>query len=292
MGEPSKAKTLKNLPNELRHQIYGYCSVNARLCLKMCCREFRDGTTGTVRELYEDLNLIIDFGDAKFERLCLDDTYTGSKTKRHVCSVCRHVHRAEEFAKRELGKDPPDPRNRVCEGSQRLPDLTPSNRSTLGFSFTYQELLQLRNASVPLPSPYDEAFALRLMEDETGQWVIIMDWNFPMQSPLSRAWKDDLRHLLQNFPVCVCPHLMSSEPQLLQAIISYGDNRYADPAFVVCSTCNTKVDFDLPAGPAGRWDHGAGVPGVSFHVERRLGRLGESAVDPRWKAQSLPRPRR
>lgn len=287
MGEPSEAKlSLKDLPTELKHQIYDYCPVNARLCLKMCCRKFRDETPGTVRGLYEVINRTIDFGNAKFEALCVDDTYIGLKTERHVCSVCQLVHRAEEFTESELKENP---RNRVCEGSQRLLDLIPSSGSTPGISSTYQELHQRRNIRVRLTSLYDEVITFRPVEDKSGQWTMKM--TVPMQYPNSPAWKDDLRHLLQNFPVCACPHLLSSEPQLLQAISSYDDNRYADQAFVVCDTCNTMVKFTIPARPAGTGFHTAVTSGFEFHIERKLGRLGESAVDPRWKAQSLPPPR-
>lgn len=284
MEEPSEAKShWKQLPNELCHQMYDLCSVNAKLCLRMCCKRFRDETPGKVRGLYEDLNRTIDFGNAKFDRLCLDDTYTGSKKKRHVCSVCRRVHRAEEFTKQELEKDP---RERVCEASQRTLDLTPGNHFA-PISFSYQQLLNSRNVPLPLEYPYDEGFTFRPVDDESRQWMMVMHWTFPMEFPLPPAWTDGLRHLLEHFPVSACPHLISSEPQLLQSIVSYWDDNHANPAFAECPTCNTKVEFTLPTSFGGG-DNRIAAPDVSFRVERRLGRLGESAVDPRWKAQSLP----
>ena len=238
-----------------------------------------DETLGTVRGLCEDLNRTVDFGNARSDRLCLDDTYTGSNTDRHVCGVCRLVQRAEEFTEQELEKDP---RKRVYEASQRLLDLTPA------ISFTYQQLLHSRKAFLSLESPYDEDFTFRLVDDESGQWMIIMDWTFGMQYPPPPAWEGELRHLLENFPVCACPHMRSSEPQVLQAIISYWEDDHANPAFLGCYACNTKVEFTLPTRLIGTGDDWGPAPRVSFHVERRLGKLGESAVDPRWKAQSLP----
>ena len=247
--------------------------------LQKITRRNNDETPGTVRELYEDLNHTVDFGNARFDGLCLEDIYTGSNTDRHVCGVCRLVHRAGEFTEQELEKDP---RKRVCKDSQRLLDLTP------GISFTYQQLLHSRNVLLSLKSPYDEDFTFRLVEDKSGQWMIIMDWTFGMQYSPPAAWDGELRHLRENFPVCACPHMRSSEPQLLQAIISYWEDDHANPAIVECYTCDTKVELTIPTRPVDNGDNWAAAPWVSFHAERRLGKLGESAVDPRWKAQSLP----
>ena len=247
--------------------------------LQKITRRNNDETPGTVRELYEDLNHTVDFGNARFDGLCLEDIYTGSNTDRHVCGVCRLVHRAGEFTEQELEKDP---RKRVCKDSQRLLDLTP------GISFTYQQLLHSRNVLLSLKSPYDEDFTFRLVEDKSGQWMIIMDWTFGMQYSPPPAWDGELRHLRENFPVCGCPHMRSSEPQLLQAIISYWEDDHANPAFVECYTCDTKVELTVPTRPVDNGDDWVAAPWVSFHAERRLGKLGESAVDPRWKAQSLP----
>ncbi|CAD6569048.1 MAG: hypothetical protein ASARMPREDX12_002041 [Alectoria sarmentosa] len=250
MEEPSEAKSpLEELPIELMHQIYGFCPLNAKICLKMCCKKLHDETT--TKPL------------GQFDGLCLEDIYTGSNTDRHVCGVCRLVHRAGEFTEQELEKDP---RKRVCKDSQRLLDLTP------GISFTYQQLLHSRNVLLSLKSPYDEDFTFRLVEDKSGQWMIIMDWTFGMQYSPPAAWDGELRHLRENFP----------------AIISYWEDDHANPAIVECYTCDTKVELTIPTRPVDNGDNWAAAPWVSFHAERRLGKLGESAVDPRWKAQSLP----
>ena len=283
MDERSQAKCLfDKLPSELMDQIYGLCSVNAKLCLKMCCKTWHDRTPETVRQLYEDLSRTIDFGNARFDRLCLDDIYTGSKTKRHVCSVCWCLHRAEEFTEQQLQEGP---RTRVCEASQRVLDLTPGN------SFTYQQVLHSRNTLLPLTFPYDYHFKCRPVEDQGGQWMVVMDWVYETECVVPRTWiwEDDLRQMLESVPTFACPHLLSCDPQVLQAITSYRDNRFANPAFTICSTCNTKVEFSIPVrSETGKSFFDWSTSGVSFHVERRIGRLGESAVDPRWKAQSLP----
>lgn len=277
MDERSEAKCLFNeLPNELRHHIYKLCSVNAKLCLKMCCKTLRDETLGTPRGLYYDLNRTIDFGNARFDRLCLDDTYTGSKTKRHVCIACFCLHREEEFMGEQLQEGP---RTRVCEASQRSLNLTPFDY------FTYQQLVHSRNVPLPLAFPYDECFTFRPVDDDRGQWMIIMDWFFETRYPPHPV---GLRHLLENFPLCACPHLMSFETQVFEAVISYSDDKDANPAFAMCSTCNTKIEFALPTIPPDNEENWCATTGISFHVERRIGRLGESAVDARWKAQSLP----
>ena len=262
-------------------QIYGLCSVNTKLCLKMCCKTWRDQIPGTVRQLYEDLNRTIDFGNVRFDRLCLDDTYIGSKTKRHVCSVCWCRHRAEEFTEQQLQEGP---RTRVCEASQRVLDLTPND------SFTYQQLLHSRNALLPLTIPYDTYFTCRPVEDQSGQWMVVMDLMYEMGCLIVRTWilEDDLRQMLESLPAFACPHLSSCEPQVLQAITSYSNDGVANPAFTICSTCNTKVEFSFPARPTTANRSNWATSGVSFHVERRIGKLGVSAVDPRWKAQSLP----
>lgn len=292
MEVPLEAKSpIYTLANELLHQIYDFCPVNAKLCIEKCCGRFYDCFLGTVHELYEDLNRTLDFGNARFDRLCLDGTHTGSKTKKRFCSVCQRVHRSEEFAEEELVKDP---RERVCKDSQGVLDLTPGSHFTKdnhfmpGISFCYQQLLHSRNAPLPLPVPYDEGFTFRLVENESRQWMIIMNWTCPVQYPRPPAWKDDLRHWLENLPVCTCSHMISSEPQFLQAVTSYWDDGHPTPAFVRCSTCDTKVEFALPTRVVGSRETWAAALGVSFHVERRLGKLGASAVDPRWKAQSLP----
>ena len=280
MDEHPQAKCLfEELPWELRNQIYNECSVNAKLCLKMCCRIFRDGTAGTVRKLYQDLSRTVDFGNARFDRLCLDDTYTGATTNKHVCSACRCLHREEEFTEQQLQLGPT---TRVCEASQRRLDLAPGN------SFTYRQLLNCRNAPLPLAPPYDDIFTFRPVDGENRQWAIAMDWSFVLQSSLPWTWEVDLKGFLGNFPVMACPHLETHDRQVLEAVVAHWCDRIANPPFATCSACNTKVEFELPAGLGGGGYGWTTELRVSFHVERRVGRLGESAVDPRWKAQSLP----
>ena len=71
MAEPSHCKSrFDNLPNQLIQRIYKLSSINTKLCLKMTCKTLRNKSPGTARELYKDLNIIIDFGNARFERLC------------------------------------------------------------------------------------------------------------------------------------------------------------------------------------------------------------------------------
>ena len=158
-------------------------------------------------------------------------------------------------------------------------------------SFTRHQLLLSRNFPLKLPFPYSEHFTFRPVADESGQWAIIMDWTLEMQHAPFAAWKHSLGYLLERFPFHICGHLTSTEPRLLQAIISYSDNIHANPAFVVCSECKTKIEFALQARPIGCGNDRAVAPDFSLHVERRLGRLGDSAADPQWNAQSLPLPR-
>ena len=255
--------------------------------MKMCCRTLHDCTPETVRELYKDVSRTVDFGDVRFERLCLDDTYTHSKTKKLVCSLCRRLHKLEDFTEGEVSKDPTE---RVCEASQRLLDLTPCSLFGPGISFTCEQLLRSRNLHLPLPLPYDQGFTFRPVDDDTRQWTILMAWTFPMEYPLPSTWVADLRYLLDSFPVYICPHLTSSEPNLLRAIIAHYKNCLANPPFVICLTCDTKVEFTMPNSQLFTGITWTPTRGVSFRAARRIGKLGESAVDARWKAQSLPLP--
>ncbi len=143
MEDPLQAKCFfPRLPNELIHQIYDLYLINTKLCLKLCCE-------GMVRELYKDLSHIIDFGNARIDRLCLDDTSTGSKNQRHVCSVyC--LHRQEEFIKKQLI------------------DLT------LQISLSYQQLLNSRRFPLPVTIPYVDNFTFHPAADQSWEWTNII----------------------------------------------------------------------------------------------------------------------
>ena len=276
---PQNRCILKEQPNEMLHLFYDYYDdVNSKLSLKMCSKEFRDKTPGTVRELYRDLSRIVDFGNARFERLCLDDTYTGLKTNRHVCSVCCCLHEAEEFTAQQLEQNP---RTRVCEASQRILPLMP------GQGLTYQQLLNCRNVSLPMTPIHDGFFTFSPVENEDGQWTINLFWSFTIQ-PTESTWiKDKLRFLLEKFTVYACSHVVSSEPpEDLRAVPSRRERE--KPACTLCSICNIYVGFTVEAEEDDcEADSDESIP-VLLEAERVIGRLGVSAIDSEWKARSIP----
>ncbi|KAM0805855.1 hypothetical protein BDR22DRAFT_816733 [Usnea florida] len=285
MGVPSELKcSIHSLANELLEQIYDLCSTNERLCLKMCCRTLRDNTPGTARELYRDISRTVDFGNVRFERLCMDDNYTHSTHQKLVCSLCRQLHPLSAFTPPEI---PKPPTSRVCEPSQRLLDLTPRTVFGPGISFTCEQLLLSRNLPLPLPLPYDQGFTFLPLDSPTRQWTLLLTWTFPLPYPLPNTWITDLRALLESFPVCTCPHRTSSDPILIRAIIAHYRNCLVAPPFITCPACDTRIEFTLPTS---QLFIEIPPPGVSFRVARRIGMVGESAVDKRWKAQSLPAP--
>lgn len=248
----------------MMHWIYDLCSANAKLCLKMCSQYFHRATSGTVRGLYQDISWAVDFGDTRFDRLCLDDTYTGLNKNRHVCSACRCLHGPEEFREQQLQVNPT---TRVCEASQRSIILTYADK------FTYQELVDSRGVKLPLIRPFDQDFNFRPIENQHGQWTIMMNW---------RISSDKVDCLT----VYACPHLTSTEPRVRRALAERNEND------ILCSECNTNLNVHHVAAPAGYKDHwGDELRSIIFfHVGRKIGRLGVSAVDEDWKAQSQPAP--
>ena len=292
-----KCIILDSLPNELLHKIYSHCATNTKLSMKMCCKKLLDCTPGTVRELYKDLSLTTpmfrrELELLRFERLCLDDNYTCTRDNKAACSACLWLHKIEQFSADEVGKNP---RERVCEASQRILHLTPSTARWPGTSFTGQQLLRSclePHSELPYPYEPDSDMEIKIhrvrvehrcpyryveMERSDGEHFVQMTWGFPLQL-WDDDWLDKLRCGLEAFPFCICPHLKSSEPQVLQAVTSYC--QASGPNFVKCPTCKLailEVHFEFDR-----------FQGLGFQGFRLIGNLTEPGVDTEWKAQSSP----